>query len=49
MMSAIKIVAVVLIAFTITMAVFFYVGLFDEIQTTPQQNSFEQTPQAKRR
>ncbi len=42
-MSIIKIVAVVFIAFTITMAVFFYSGLFDEFQTSPQQDSFEQT------
>jgi hypothetical protein len=43
-MSAIKIVAVVLIAFTITMIVFYYVGFFDEFQASPQQqNSYEQT------
>ncbi len=42
-LSVIKIVAIVFIAFTITMVVFFYVGFFDEFQTSPQQSGgFEQ-------
>jgi hypothetical protein len=42
-MHVIKIVAVMLIAFTITMFVFYYVGFFDEFQASPQQNGQEQT------
>ena len=41
-MSKLQTVAVVIIAFTITLAVFYYAGLFDEFQV-PSQNTSEDT------